>query len=99
MWTSVLLASAGCYALKLLGLSVPPRVLDDRRVRHVGSLLPIAMLSAFIATQTFGDGTDLAFDARVAGVAMAAVCVWRRLPFLVVIVAACAATALVRLAA
>ena len=34
MWTAVLLGSAGCYLLKLAGLSVPRRLLADPRVRR-----------------------------------------------------------------
>jgi branched-subunit amino acid transport protein len=96
MWGAVLLASAGCYLLKLAGMSVPERVLADERVRRVGVLLPVALLSALVATQTFATGHDLALDARAAGLAVAAAAVLVRAPFLVVIVAASGATALVR---
>jgi branched-subunit amino acid transport protein len=96
MWGAVLLASAGCYLLKLAGMSVPERVLADERVRRVGVLLPVALLSALVATQTFAAGHDLALDARAAGLAVAAAAVLVRAPFLVVIVAASGATALVR---
>ena len=59
MWTAVLLGSFGCYALKLAGLSVPPRVLENPRIRRIAELLPIALLSALIGTQTFADGRSL----------------------------------------
>jgi len=96
MWGAVLLASAGCYALKLAGMSLPQRVLADERVRRIGALLPVALLSALVATGTFATGQDLTVDARAAGLAVAAVAVLLRAPFLVVIVAASGATALVR---
>ena len=96
MWGAVLLASAGCYALKLAGMSVPERALADERVRRIGVLLPVALLSALVATGTFATGRNLTIDARAAGLAVAAVAVLVRAPFLVVIVAACGATALVR---
>jgi branched-subunit amino acid transport protein len=96
MWTAVLLGSAGCYVLKLAGMSVPRRVLADSRVRRIGALLPVALLSALVATQTFATGHDLAVDARAAGLAVAAAAVLARAPFLVVVAAAAAATALVR---
>jgi len=96
MWGAVLLASAGCYALKLAGMSLPQRVLADERVRRIGALLPVALLSALVATGTFATGQDLTVDARAAGLAVAAVAVLLRAPFLVVIVAASRATALVR---
>jgi hypothetical protein len=96
MWAAVLAASAGCYALKLAGMSLPQRVLADDRVRRIGALLPVALLSALVATQTFSTGHDLTVDARAAGLAVAAVAVVARAPFLVVIVAASGTTALVR---
>jgi branched-subunit amino acid transport protein len=96
MWAAVLLGSAGCYVLKLAGMSVPQRVLSDPRVRRIGALLPVALLSALVATQTFATGHDLTVDARAAGLAVATAAVLARAPFLVVVAAAAAATALVR---
>jgi hypothetical protein len=96
MWAAVLVGSVGCYVLKLAGVSVPQRVLADERVRRIGALLPVALLSALVATQTFSTGHDLTVDARAAGLAVAAVAVLARAPFLVVIVAASTVTALVR---
>jgi len=96
MWPAVLVACGGCYILKLAGMSLPERVLADRRVRRIGALLPVALLSALVATQTFATGQDLTLDARAAGLAVAAAAVLVRAPFLVVVVGAAGATALVR---
>jgi branched-subunit amino acid transport protein len=96
MWPAVLVACGGCYILKLAGMSLPERVLADRRVRRIGALLPVALLSALVATQTFATGQDLTLDARAAGLAVAAAAVLLRAPFLVVVVGAAGATALVR---
>jgi hypothetical protein len=98
MWTAVIVGSFGCYALKLAGLSVPPRVLENPRIQRIAELLPIALLSALIGTQTFADGRSLSIDARFAGLLVAIVLVWRRAPFLVVVFAAAATAALLRLA-
>jgi branched-subunit amino acid transport protein len=99
MWTAVLIGSAACYGLKLVGLSVPERVLADRRVQRVAGLLPVALLAALIGLQGLTTGDRIAPDARLAGLAVAVVAQWRRAPFLVVVASACAATALVRLLA
>lgn len=96
MWPAILVASLGCYAWKLAGLSVPPRVLRDPATQRIAGLLPIALLAALVATQTFGDGRALRLDARAVGLAVAVVAAWRRAPFLVVVAAAAAATAAVR---
>jgi uncharacterized membrane protein len=93
-WTPILVAAAGCYALKLAGLSIPQRVLDGQRTQRVALLLPVALLAALIATQTFGEGVD----AKAAGLAAAALAILARAPFLVVVAIAAATTALVRLA-
>jgi branched-subunit amino acid transport protein len=95
----VLVGSAGCYLLKLTGLSVPDRWLDHPRVRRVAELLPIALLAALVGTQTFASGRTLEIDARLAGVLVAVVLVWRRAPVLVVVFAAGATAALLRAAA
>jgi uncharacterized membrane protein len=93
VWTPILIAAGGCYALKLAGLSVPQRVLDGARVQRVAVLLPVALLAALISTQTFGEG----LDARAAGLAAAVVALALRAPFLVVVTAAAATTAILRL--
>lgn len=95
-WLAIVVGSAGCYALKLLGLSVPERALADARVQRVAALLPVALLAALIANQTFGDGRALTVDARAAGVAAGIVAVLLRAPFLVVIAVAAATAALLR---
>ena len=96
MWAAVVAGSFGCYVLKLAGVSVPERVLADPRVRRIGAVLPVALLSALVATQTFTTGQDLTVDARAAGLAFAAVAVLLRAPFLVVVAGAAGTTALVR---
>jgi hypothetical protein len=98
MWAAVLAGAAACYMLKLAGLSVPHRVLEDDRVRRVAAVLPIGLLAALAAVQTFGEGRHLAIDARAAGVAVAIVAIWRRAPFLVVVALAAATAAHLRLA-
>ena len=93
MWTPILIAAGGCYALKLAGLAVPRRLLDGPRARRVALLLPVALLAALFATQTFAGG----LDARAAGLAAATLAVLWRAPFLVVVTAAAVTTALLRL--
>ncbi|HEY7281160.1 MAG TPA: AzlD domain-containing protein [Actinomycetota bacterium] len=97
IWAAVLAASAGCYAVKLAGLSVPRRILDDPRVRRIAALIPVALLAALIAIQTFSTGHDLVIDARLAGIAAALVAIRLRAPFLVTVAVAAAVTALIRL--
>jgi hypothetical protein len=95
-WAAILAGAAGCYLLKLAGLSVPRRALEGDRTRRVAAVLPVALLAALAAVQTFADGRHLAVDARAAGVAVGLVAVWRRAPFLVVVGLAAATAAVLR---
>jgi uncharacterized membrane protein len=97
MWTAILLGSLGCYVLKFAGLSVPEAVLQDERVQKVAALLPVALLAALVAIQTFSSGNTLTLDARAAGLGVALIAVLVRLPFLAVVALATATTALLRL--
>ena len=67
IWQAVILGAVGCYLLKLAGMSLPRRVLDDPRVHRVGELLPVALLSALVAVQTFGRGQGVAVHGWIYG--------------------------------
>ena len=97
MWAGVLVACAGCYVLKLAGLSLPVRVLQDARVQRTVPLVPVALLAALVATQTFSTGHHLVLDVRAAALAVALAAVLLRAPFLVVVASAAATAALLRL--
>ncbi len=97
MWAGVLVACAGCYALKLAGLSLPASVLQDARVQRTVPLVPVALLAALVATQTFSTGHHLVLDVRAAALGVAIMAVLLRAPFLVVVASAAATAALLRL--
>jgi len=97
IWAGVLVASASCYVLKLAGLSLPQRWLQDPRVQRTVPLIPIALLAALVATQTFSTGQHLGLDVRAAALLVAIVAVLLRAPFLVVVAAASLTAALLRL--
>jgi uncharacterized membrane protein len=97
LWIGILAGCLGCYLFKLAGLSVPRSLLERPRVQRVATLLPVVLLSALIAVQTFSTGSSLVLDARAAGLAVAGVAVWRRWPFLVVVALAACTTALLRM--
>jgi branched-subunit amino acid transport protein len=97
MWAGVLVACAACYGLKLAGLSLPARLLEDARVQRTIPLVPVALLAALIATNTFSTGNHLVLDVRAAAIGVAVVAVLLRAPFLVVVVSAAATAALFRL--
>lgn len=99
MWLAIAVGCVGCFVLKLVGYSLPRRVIEQPVVKHVAELLPVALLTALIATQSFTTGHHLQLDARAAGLVAAAIAVRFKAPFLVVVAVACVVTALVRLVA
>jgi Branched-chain amino acid transport protein (AzlD) len=96
LWPAVIAGCLACYLLKLAGLSVPARILNDPRVARIAMLLPIALLATLIVTQTFSTGRHVVVDARAAGLVVAAGAQVLRAPFLVVVIAAVATTAALR---
>lgn len=97
LWAGVLVTAAGCYALKYAGLSVPERLLDHPFTRRAAALIPVALLGALIAVQVFSTGAELVLDARLLGLAVAALLLWLRVPFLPMVAAAALVAALARL--
>ncbi|MGN6679192.1 MAG: AzlD domain-containing protein [Streptosporangiaceae bacterium] len=98
-WIAVLATSAGCYALKLAGLTIPARLLSNPLLRRFAALVPAALLAALVAVEAVAKGSALALDpARLAGLAAAVVALVLRAPFLVVIIAAAGTAAVLRLA-
>ncbi|MDO5625498.1 MAG: AzlD domain-containing protein [Pseudomonadota bacterium] len=93
LWTAVLLASALAWLTKFAGYLVPQRWLDGPLLGRVMTYLPVALLAAMVAVQTFDAGRAVAVDARAAGLAAAALALWLRAPFLLVIVVAAATAA------
>lgn len=87
-WAALLVLAAGSYALKAVG----PLLVGDRELSTEASrllaLVAVPLLAALIVVQTFGDGRALTIDARAPALAVAAALVWRRAPFLVVVLAA-----------
>ena len=95
-WFALLGFAAVSYGLKALG----PVVLGPRQIpenwRTVVALAAVPMLAALIALQTVSDGDRLVVDARLPALGVAALLVWRKAPFPVVVLAAAATAALLR---
>jgi branched-subunit amino acid transport protein len=95
-WTLIFALAAAAYAFKALGLVViGARELPAPMERSL-ALLPAAMIAGIAAHDTVVSGSGFGLDARVAGVAIALIAAWLRAPFVVVVLAAAATTALLR---
>ena len=97
-WIIVLAVAVGTIATKAAGpVLMGGRPLPERLQRVVALLAP-ALLAALVATNTLGAGQRLVVDARLVGVAVAAVAIALRAPVLLIVILAAAAAAAVRLA-
>ena len=96
-WDVILLGSIAVLGLKAIGWMVPPKALDHPTVARVSDLLTAALLAALICVQTFGAGQSLQLDARLPAIAIAAGLYALRVPFIVVVPAAAAVAAGIRL--
>jgi len=94
LWAAVLAGGLGCYLLKLAGLSVPAAWVEQPWVARVVDFVPAALLAALVAVQAATSGNHLVLDGRLVGLAVAAVALALRAPFVVVLVLAGAAGAL-----
>ena len=95
-WVALLALCAVSYALKAIG----PLLAGGRELPPLGrralDLVAVPLLAALILTQTLGSGHRLVLDARLPALAVAGLLVWRRAPFLVVVLAAAATAAVLR---
>lgn len=82
------------WGQRLLGGFVVGPMLGRRpaTARIVG-LLPAAVVMAVVVQLSVADGRSLVADERLLGMGVAALLVWRRAPFLAVVVAAALTTA------
>lgn len=96
-WLAIGALTVAVWGQRLLGAFVVGPALARRpAVATAMGLIPAAVVMAVIVQLSVATGRDLVIDARLAGVAVAGVLVWRKAPFIVVVVCAAAATALVR---
>jgi branched-subunit amino acid transport protein len=96
VWTTVIVVGVATVTFKSAG----PVLLGGRplpaKLAAVVELLAPALLAALVVTQTLGGDEEVVVDARLAGVAAAAVALLLRAPILVVVGVAAATKALAR---
>jgi len=95
-WGVVVALAIGVYGQRAIGTMALDSARLGTRAQSVVNHIPIAILSAVIALQSFTSNGELTLDARVFGVGTAVVLASRRVPMFVTVVAAAAVTALVR---
>lgn len=94
-WIATLVTSGICFVLKYLGYSLPESVLNRPAIQRINLLIPIALLSALVAIQTFGDEKAVVVDHRVFGVGAAALALKFKASFPVIMIVAAVTSAMV----
>jgi uncharacterized membrane protein len=98
LWGWIVLASVLAFGIKWLGYAVPARLMQNPRMTQVAACITVALLAALTVMNTFASGTALVLDARLAALAVAAVALWLRAPFLLVVVLGAVSAAALRAA-
>jgi branched-subunit amino acid transport protein len=97
-WWAVLALSLSAYALKALGIVLAGRIPRSALTGGALDVVVVPVIAALIVVQTLDGGREIAIDARLPALVVAAVLIWRKAPILVIVLAAGAAAALLRLA-
>lgn len=97
VWLGILVGSVAVYSWKLFGFLVPHTVLDNPKIAKIAGLLTVALLSALTGVQMITSGSQIVLDARIPALVVAAVLLRFKAPFIVMVAAAAAVAALIRL--
>lgn len=95
LWIATIGTSLIAFLLKYSGHSVPERWLSHPKIQKINALIPIALLSALVAVQTFSEKSQLMIDQRLVGVAVAIIALMLKAPFPVVVLSAALSSAAV----
>ncbi|MBN9112816.1 MAG: AzlD domain-containing protein [Pseudonocardia sp.] len=96
-WTAVLVLGGGTYLMRLSGLLLRGRVEVPAKVQRLLDLGATALLVALAATAALTEAGGFAGWARPAGVAVGALSVVLKVPFVLVVLLAAGTTAGLRL--
>ena len=95
---AILALAVGTYTMRLSGVLLRDRLELSDSLQRLLPMAAAALLAALAATAALTEDGGFAGFARPIGVAVGAVLAWRRAPFVVVVIAAAGAAALLRLA-
>jgi branched-subunit amino acid transport protein len=95
---AILVLAVGTYTIRLSGVVLRDRLELSDTLQRVLPMAAGALLAALATTAALMEGAAFAGVARPAGVIVGALLAWRKAPFVLVVVAAAATAALLRLA-
>jgi branched-subunit amino acid transport protein len=93
----LLTLSAGTFAFRFCGPVLRQRITFPPCAERLLEAAAVVLLAALVATTGLTEGHGFAGVARPAGVLVGGILAWRKAPFLVVVLAAAATTAVLRL--
>ena len=94
---AVVVLGVGTYGFRVAGPLLRSRITLSDDVERLMAVAAVVLLTGLVATATLVDGHGFAGFARLGGVAVGGLMAWRRAPFVLVVVAAAATTAVLRL--
>ena len=94
-WIATIGTSVFAFLLKYSGHSVPERWLSHPKIQGVNALIPIALLSALVAVQSFSEKSQLMIDQRLVGLTVAVIALLLKAPFPIVVLSAAVSSAAV----
>ncbi len=96
LWLGILLASLAVYSWKILGFMVPSSILNNPTVSRIANLLTVALLAALLGVQGLTAGGEIVLDARIPAIGVAAILLYFRAPFVVMVAASALVAGLIR---
>ena len=96
LWLGILVGAVAVYSWKIFGYLVPHTILDKPKLGRIANLLTVALLSALTGVQMLTSGGEIEFDARIPSLALAALLLRFKAPFIVMVAAAAALATLIR---
>jgi Branched-chain amino acid transport protein (AzlD) len=98
LWSWILLAVAAAYVIKLSGYLLPRKLLDRPVVIRLAMGLTVGLLASLTILNTVGKGQAIVLDSRLLALGAAAIALWLKAPYLVVVLVGAIAAGLGRLA-
>jgi branched-subunit amino acid transport protein len=93
IWIAVIAASLLVWGLKSAGYLIPPRFVESALMSRIAALVTVALLASLVVSQTVQNEGALTLDARLPALGVAAILLWIKTPFLVVLIMAGAVAA------
>lgn len=96
LWIAVIVASLAVYSWKILGSTLPERVLNHPKISRLATFLTVALMAGLVGVQGFVDNRDIVLDARLPALLFAVVLAILRVPFILLVLAAAAIASALR---